>query len=116
MLRINLQRICKVRGVERPTLYLQSCGLTVTTATRAVKGEYENFSMETIERLCLIFHCTPNDLLEWTPPKSSNIPETEPLYALRRLDKVSSVSQLINNASLEQLEKMEQIIKTELGM
>jgi len=115
MLRINLQRICKVRGVERPTLYLQSCGLTVTTSARAVKGEYENFSMQTIEKLCLIFHCTPNDLLEWTPPKSSNIPGTEPLYALRRLDKVSSVSQLINNASLEQLEKIQELIQKELG-
>ena len=116
MLRINLQRVCKARGIEKPTIYLQSRGLSVTTAIRAVKGEYENFSMQTIERLCLIFHCTPNDLLEWSPPKTSDIAATEPLYALHRLDRVISVSQLINNASLEQLEQLEGIIKKELGV
>ena len=116
MLRINLQRVCKTRGIEKPTLYLQSHGISLTTATRALKGEYENFSMLTIERFCLIFHCTPNDLLEWVPSASSTVPETEPLYTLRRLDKVASVSQLINGASLEKLEQIEMILRKEMGM
>lgn len=116
MLRINLQRVFKTRGIEKPSFFLQSHGFTITTANRALKGEYVNFSMHTIEKLCLIFHCTPNDLLEWVPPKSGEIPETEPLYTLRRLNKVASVSQLINGASLEQLEKMEEIIRKEMAV
>jgi DNA-binding Xre family transcriptional regulator len=116
MLQINLQRVCKSRDIEKPSLYLQSHGISLTTATRALKGEYENFSMNTIERFCLIFHCTPNDLLEWTPPASANIPETEPIYALRRLNRVASVSQLINGASLEKLGQLEEIIRKEMGL
>ena len=116
MLHINLKRICVSRGIEKPVLYLQQQGISLSTANRAMKGEFENFSMAIMERFCLIFHCTPNDLLEWTPPASVNIPETEPLNSLRRLDKVASVSQLIHGASLEKLEQMETIIRKEMGL
>jgi hypothetical protein len=95
---------------------MQLYGIAATTANRALKGELENFKMETIERFCLIFHCTPNDLLEWTPPASGNIPESEPLYTLRRQNKVDSVNQLINNVSLEKLEQIETIIRKEMGL
>jgi DNA-binding Xre family transcriptional regulator len=116
MLRFNLQRVCKFRGIDKPGAYLQSHGISLTTATRALKGEYVNFSMDTIERFCLLLHCTPNDLLEWTPPEASRIADNEPLNALCRLDKVASVSQLINGASLEKLQQMEEIIRKELGI
>ena len=116
MLQINLQRVCKVRGIDKPMQYMQSRGISLSTATRALKGEYENFSMLTIERLCLIFHCTPNDLLEWKPSQNSTLPESEPLFTLRREEKVAGMSQLINSVSLDKLEQMEAIIRKELGV
>ena len=116
MLQINLQRVCTSRGIEKPVHYLQSHSISLSTANRAMKGKFENFSMITIERFCLIFHCTPNDLLEWTPPSVGSVPETEPLNTLRRLDKVASVSQLLSGASLEKLERMEAIIRKEMEL
>jgi len=114
MLQMNLQRVCRSRGINKPIQYLQSHGITLSTATRAMKGEFENFSMATIEKLCLIFHCTPNDLLEWKLPKDGNIAESEPLNSLRREDKVAGMTQLINSVSLEKLAQMEAIIRKEL--
>lgn len=116
MLQINLKRVCTYRGIEKPRLFLKSHGMSLTTINRVLRGDYESFNLATIERLCLILHCTPNDLLEWHPSKSGLISDTEPLYSLRRLDKVESVNQLINGVSLDKLEQMEAIIRKEMGV
>ena len=116
MLQMNLRRVCKSRDIERPEQYLRGHGITLATARRAMKGGYENFSMLTVERLCLIFHCTPNDLLEWTPAPSGNFPENEPLHKLRRQEKVGGIAKLISDVPLDKLEQMEAIIRKEMGL
>ena len=116
MLRFSIQRICKARGIDRPFTYFKSHGYSVSTATRLASDIKQNFSLDTVENLCVLFRCSPNDLLEWTPSKDVTINADHPLNALRREQKVDSVSQLISGASLEKLEQIEAIIKKELGV
>ena len=116
MLRFNIQRICKARGIDRPFMYFKNHGYSVSTATRLSSDAKQNFSLDTVESLCVLFQCLPNDLLEWTPSKDVHVETNHPLNALRREQKIDTVSQLINGASLEELAQIEAIIKKELGV
>ena len=114
MLRINLKRVFKSRGIDRPDYFLQSHGIKITTARRVLKGGYENFSLDTIENFCLLLHCTPNDLLEWTP--TGDVLKTEPLHQLIRDNRATNIVKLINTAPLDKLAEMEAYIRKEMGL
>jgi hypothetical protein len=71
MLKYNLRRLFLLKGVNKPIGYLIGAGFTRSVASRLANGKVTAISDRVIEKLCLTFKCTPNDLMEWTP----NIPE-----------------------------------------
>lgn len=74
-----------------------------------------SFSLETVEKLCLSLNCTPNDLLEWVPSRDMAANTTHSLNALKRNEAfLTNVTQLVNGASLEKLERIQEIIQKEL--
>lgn len=116
MLRFNLTRVFKARGIDRPAAYLKSKGYSISAATRMVSNETRGFSLSNIEKICITLNCTPNDLIEWVPPTSLPVESNHALCVLKRNDILESVSQLVNGASIEQLEKMNEMLRKEMGM
>lgn len=114
MLRFNFERIMKARGIDRPFSFLLKRGYSENTASRIVNNRLEQLNLKTVEKLCTLFNCTPNDLLEWTPGKSEAELESHPLYPLMRRDKVGELTQLINSVPLEKLQQIEKIILEEM--
>lgn len=82
MLNYNLQRLFQLKGITEPLLFLIKAGIPRGAASRLVNKKISSLSTNHVEKLCLIFKCTPNDLLEWTPAKSGEIDTTQPLTKL----------------------------------
>jgi len=114
MLLFNSARVFKARGIDRPASFLKNHGYTIATTTRIVNNQKQGFSLDTLEKLCLTLNCTPNDLLEWVPSKDMNINANHALNVLKRSDTLTTVTQLVNSASLEKLERIQEIIQKEL--
>ena len=117
MLKINILRVCKIRNIERPFSFFKNHGFSTSTATRIASGNLNGFSLESFEKLCLALNCTPNDLLEWVPSKNMNLSSTHSLNALKRNDALlATFTQLVNGASFDKIEKLQEIIQKELSV
>lgn len=110
MLRYNFERILKAKGIERPYTYLMKNGFADRIATRVNQNKVRRVDLSTIERLCLLFKCTPNDLMEWIPEPSYQEDNDQPLQGLCRTDQVVDIIQALNDAPLDKLSDIEAFI------
>ena len=115
MLTFNFKRIFRARGIDKPFSYLEKGGYSQNMATRIVNGRLKRMDLPDMERLCVLFQCTPNDFLEWTPGSHDVTPGNHPLAPLKRDETVVHLTQLINTMPLEKLQAIENVIKQELG-
>lgn len=42
--------------------------------------------LDSLDKLCTLFSCTPNDILTWVPNKDSQVPENHPLQKLKKVE------------------------------
>ena len=82
MLKYNIARLFKVKGISKPIPYLIKAGFKRNAASRLLnKGEI-TLKVKQIETICLALKCTPNDLFEWIPDKPELINGNNPLCKL----------------------------------
>ena len=110
MLSYNFQRILKARGVLRPHSYLIKNGFPDRLATRINQNNVKRMNLDTIERLCLLFKCTPNDLMEWIPEAPFQEDDSQPLKAIRQTNKVVDIIQTLNDVPIDKLADVETFI------
>ncbi len=84
MLKYNLAHIFQQKGITSPVSFLIQAGISKASASRFASGRFENIPLASLEKICLAFKCTPNDLLAWTPPKDKQADSTQPLLGLVR--------------------------------
>lgn len=82
MLKYNLKKHFKLRGITYPARFLVEIGFTKQSAYNVARGNFVSLSPEHLEKLCLALNCTPNDLMEWEPGKNIANPETHSLQKL----------------------------------
>lgn len=82
MLKYNFERLFKMKGILKPAQFLIHAGFSKDAAYRIVNGKVSAFTPAQIEKLCLIFHCSPNDMMEWIPEDKVTINENHPLKKL----------------------------------
>ena len=111
MLKFNLSRIFKIRGINRPTTFFLQLGYSPGTASKYANSKMNTLYLYAIEKICVQLNCTPNDLLEWTPSKPEDDNKDHPLYPLKKSDKAAQINQLMHTLSFSQLEQLEQIIQ-----
>ncbi len=115
MLNYNFTRVFKARGVERPYSLLTHAGLGSGLATRMKSNRVRIIRLETLEKVCLLLHCTPNDLMEWIPEKG-NIDQDQPLkQLLKTQNKVIDITRSLNSLSLEKLEEIDKFIDEQVN-
>ena len=110
MLTFNFTRIFKSRGIDKPFSFLVKLGYSDNFATRIVNNRIERLNLKDIEKLCILFQCTPNDLIEWIPENSDSTNDNHPLISLKRNDKVVQLTKILNSIPLDKLNDIETMI------
>lgn len=88
MLKYNLNRLFELRGINKPYSFLLDKGYSRNVAYRLTRNRKKLFTPNEIERLCLLFNCTPNDLFEWKPNKTG---QDDPKYAIHELNRETRI-------------------------
>jgi len=114
MLTYNIQRIFKARGVEKPYSFLRQHGFSNNFASRLKQNNIYRIDPRELEKLCVILHCTPNDLLEWTDDGEYTIDGSHPLRKLMSPDKNVDMNKTINSIPLNKVAEIEDLIKAKL--
>ena len=114
MLTFNFSRIFKARGIDKPFSYLVKLGYSDNFATRIVNNRMQRLNLTDVEKLCELFQCTPNDLLEWIPENKDKTNDKHPLVSIKRSDKVVQLTQILNSVPLDKLSEIENVIKKEI--
>lgn len=114
MLTFNFTRIFKSRGIDKPFSYLVKCGYSDNFATRIANNKIAKLNLKDVERLCELFQCTPNDLLEWIPDRNDIDTGNHPLTPLKRSDKVVQLTKILNSIPLDKLNDIEKMINEEI--
>ncbi|RYZ54198.1 MAG: XRE family transcriptional regulator [Sphingobacteriales bacterium] len=95
MLLFDLSFILAERGINNPVSYLQQAGFPPHTAARLVEDSRYRVTFDQLEKLCLMLHCTPNELLKWDAPRHSQVPQSHPLQKLCRPQEKSLAARLL---------------------
>lgn len=103
MLKMNLQPIFKVRGIERPYTFLVKAGFTPHSAHTILNNKLLVFKLAHIERLCKILVCEPNDLLVWVPDNKVVYADNHPLFNLLEKDGTGSLRKTLATLPLKEL-------------
>ena len=72
MIYLNALNMLKERGKSKYWLYKQ-LGMSGQNANRMLYNETKSIRYETLEALCIIFECTPNDLLVFSDDELEDI-------------------------------------------
>ena len=65
MIKLDVLRILEEQGKTKYWLYKQ-LGMSYQNFSKMVNNETKSIRYENIETMCLLLHCTPNDLFEIT--------------------------------------------------
>ena len=115
MLHFNFTRLFKARGITKPTTYMIRQGFSDKFATRVVHNDFRKLNLDDVQRLCELFVCTPNDMLEWEPGTDKVDSATHPLASLIRNEKVLDLSRTLNSVPLDKLLAIEKLIQDEIN-
>ncbi len=67
MIRSRLHEIAKEHGVNNAYQFQKLTGFPNSMAYALWQKEWKLVHLKTLDTLCSLFDCTPNDLLEFTP-------------------------------------------------
>jgi len=110
MLYFNIKRLLDLRGIDKPYAFLVKNGFVSQTATNIINNQIARITPAQMEKLCLLLHCTPNDLFDWRPSANSVIAENHPLRTLVKEKNPPLISQMVKDLPVEKLSELETII------
>lgn len=116
MIRYNFDRVFKARGIDKPFAFLCKAGFPDNLASKIKNNKVLSMQTKTMEKLCLILHCTPGDFFEWIPDKSTLVDQSHPLNKIRKSEKEVNLTQTLNLIPIGQLAEIEQMIKDKINL
>ena len=105
MLEYNLQKIYKLRGISKPMGFLMKNGFTRATANSLAYRKQKTMKMHVMEKLCELFKCTPNELMEWVPDTPEKDKAEHPLYGLKKETEIYSFKELTENMTISEIKE-----------
>ena len=84
MLKLDLNRLFKVKAIQKKGVFLKKNGFTKGQAYQLANRNTISITIKSLERLCRIFNCTPSDLFTYVPDKQSPLPSEHSLNSLIR--------------------------------
>lgn len=111
MLTFSLTRILNIKGIDKPYSYLRKQGYGSKKSNWLVFGKKSVINLDEVEKFCLEYKCTPNDLLSWSPSKMEDDYPENPLQLIRRDDDIQPVLSLMDNMSNQGIAELEKYIQ-----
>ena len=111
MLNINLNPIFTARNIQRPYTFLVKLGISPTVAHKILNNDTHIFRLDHMNLICSALHCTPNDLLIYTPDKNKSMIETHPLNKLKPQFIENNWQETIKTIPLDKLTEISRLIK-----
>ena len=111
MLTFNPRRVFRLRGINNDLTFMMKNGFIRSTASNLLNGYTRYVKDEHLEKLCLLLHCTPNDLFDWTPAANTLTAEDHPLQTLKRGDAPKNIADIVKNIPLDKLDKVEALLQ-----
>lgn len=111
MLRLDLDRIFKVKGITKTNQFLFDLGNSKGYASQLVHGKSVSIRFDKLEQLCKAFNCTPNDLFDYTDDATKPLPEAHALHSISRNDAIGEVNKLLNDLPMDKIEELYKILK-----
>ena len=111
MIILNVTRLLKSRGIENVSRYLVEKGMKYHTVNRLLTGKTDSLSYATLEQLCLLCTCTPNELFVWTETNIDGVAKDHPLHKLKAKDEVVNPVERIKKLSVSKLEKLKGLLE-----
>ncbi len=108
---LNIQHICAVKNIDRPFTFLRKAGFTHNTASMLANNQITSINLAHIERLCIIFNCTPNDLFDYKITQPVEQLKGNPLTAIIKNQQPVNFNELVRNLPLDKLKEIEEEIK-----
>ena len=69
MIKVKIREVAARFEIENAYQLQQFTGLPPSQAAYLWKADWQRADLKTLDTLCNLFDCTPNDLLEFTPDK-----------------------------------------------
>lgn len=69
MIAIQIRQVAERRGIKNANQLKDLTGFPPAMAARLWKGDVEKIGISTMDRLCAVLKCKPNDLLKYEPSK-----------------------------------------------
>jgi DNA-binding Xre family transcriptional regulator len=73
MITVNLRQIAENAGIKTAYQLQNFTGFPPSQAARLWKGNWANANIKTLNTLCNLFKCSPNDILVFTPDPEEQI-------------------------------------------
>ena len=105
MLIIDLNKLFKIRGINNKMSYLMQKGFTHSKAQSLTSGRFKTIKVKDIEKLCLTFNCTPNDLFTFIPEEANPLPADSALNAFLR-SPVPDVSSVLKDVTIQEASEL----------
>ena len=113
MLIFNLPRLLKIKGITKPFSYFMSIGYSRGTASKMAQNRERGFTFDKLERYCIDFNCTPNDLFDFYPNTSKPLPIDHPLLQLKREDNTAVINALLHELPYEKIKELAELVQKE---
>lgn len=69
MIKVKLHKIAAEHGIKNAYQFQKFTGYPPGMASRLWNRNWKNASLSTLNTLCNLFGCTPNDILEFSPDR-----------------------------------------------
>jgi len=109
MLRIQIPKE-KLTGRQTPTTVLMKAGMHQKTAGKLLGGQPTRITTNSLTRLCIDLHCTPNELFVFEEDAEKPLAENHPLRALIRQNDVD-ITTVLHTLPQDAIEKIKDIIR-----
>lgn len=110
MLSLNVARLLQSRGIDNVSRYLVEKGMKYHTVNRLLSGKTDSLTYATIEQLCILCTCAPNELFVWRDNGSHALAKDHPLHTLKAKDEVVNPVERIKKLSVSKLEKLKEFM------
>lgn len=111
MIRLNLDRLFRIKGIEKKYSFFISKGFSNTYSHFLTNNKVSSIRFDKLEQLCREFNCTPNDLLDFVPKKDESLPKEHALWGLQKDAAVEEVHKLLHELPMEQIEALYRELK-----
>ena len=116
MLQLDIAGIMNEREIPNHNAYLCNNGFSPFIASRLLNNKTKSISFAHLQKLCLLFRCTPNDLYVWNAPNTMKNNTSQPIYALVPIIKKPFIASRLQHLPVEKLREIKKAIDEAMKM